>query len=300
MIALESPPAVWDYRTAFARNQGLLTDAEQERLRTSCVAIAGLGGAGGVHLTTLLRLGVARFKIADLDTFDIANTNRQYGATSRTVGRTKVEVMTEVARAINPEVEITAFPRGLDRSNADAFFEGVDIALDGLDFFAPDARRLFFATARRHGVPAITCAPLGFGAALLWFAPGGMSFEDYFGIDEGTSREDQLIALAVGLAPRPLHLPYMDLSRIEVETGRCPSSSIGCQLVSGLAGTVALQVLLGRGGARPAPAYVQFDAYRQRLVRGVVRGGARNPLQRLKRWLFTRKLAKLGKLGRVS
>ena len=51
--------AAFDYDTAFGRNLGWLTRAEQAALRAKRVAIAGLGGVGGVHFLTLVRLGIA-------------------------------------------------------------------------------------------------------------------------------------------------------------------------------------------------------------------------------------------------
>ena len=62
------PP--FDYHAAFSRNIGWVTETEQALLRTRRIAIAGLGGVGGSHLLTLTRLGIGRFNIADLDTFD--------------------------------------------------------------------------------------------------------------------------------------------------------------------------------------------------------------------------------------
>ncbi|MCG5502231.1 ThiF family adenylyltransferase, partial [Ectothiorhodospira lacustris] len=67
----------FDYSQAFARNLGWLTDTEQALLRTKKVAIAGMGGVGGTHLLTFARLGIAAFHIADLDTFELPNMNRQ-------------------------------------------------------------------------------------------------------------------------------------------------------------------------------------------------------------------------------
>ena len=281
----------WNYERAFSRNLGLVSPAEQERLRGSCVAIAGLGGVGGVHLATLLRMGVGRFKLADLDRFELANTNRQYGATTRTLGRDKLEVMAEVARSINPDVELELFPEGIGPGNIARFLSGADVALDGIDFFALPIRRMFFAEARARGVPAVTSAPLGFGATLQVFAPGGMSFDEYFDVRDETPRLDQIVAFAVGLAPRALHLPYMDLGRVDLGAETGPSSSIGCQLAAGIASAAVVDLLLGRR-VEAAPAFLQFDARRGRLARGRVRFGNRSPLQRLKRWYVKRLLTK--------
>jgi tRNA A37 threonylcarbamoyladenosine dehydratase len=80
----------FDYHEAFSRNIGWVTEAEQATLRRSRVAIGGLGGVGGVHLLTLARLGVGRFSIADFDVFEIANFNRQVGATMATLKSSKI------------------------------------------------------------------------------------------------------------------------------------------------------------------------------------------------------------------
>ncbi|MGS0754471.1 ThiF family adenylyltransferase [Roseateles sp. GG27B] len=63
-----------DFRTqAFSRNIGWVTEAEQARLKNCRVAVGGLGGVGGNHAITLARLGIGRFTITDLDTFDWPN-----------------------------------------------------------------------------------------------------------------------------------------------------------------------------------------------------------------------------------
>ena len=77
----------FDYHLAFSRNLGWVTEAEQAALRSRRIAIAGLGGVGGSHLLTLTRLGIGKFTIADLDVFELANFNRQAGASLRHVGR---------------------------------------------------------------------------------------------------------------------------------------------------------------------------------------------------------------------
>jgi tRNA A37 threonylcarbamoyladenosine dehydratase len=112
------------YDEAFARNIGWVTEAEQASLRGKRVAIAGVGGVGGVHLLSLARLGVGAFHVAEMDTFDLVNFNRQAGAMMSTLGRPKVEVMIEMARDINPELDIQVFGEGVNAGNLDAFLDG--------------------------------------------------------------------------------------------------------------------------------------------------------------------------------
>jgi len=271
----------FNYEQAFARNIGWVTPEEQARLRGKRVAIAGGGGVGGVHLLTLARLGIGSFHIADFDSFDIPNFNRQVGATMSTVGQPKVEVMARMARDINPELEITMFERGVDQGNLEQFLDGVDLYVDALDFFAFDARRDTFAACARLGIPATTAAPLGMGAAMLNFMPGKMTFEEYFqwgNLDE----LDKAIRFVVGLAPAGLHRPYLMVpSSVNFAERRGPSTIMACQLCAGVAATEALKILLGRGEVLAAPHGMQFDAYRNTLTRTWRPGGNRNPWHRL-------------------
>jgi len=270
----------FDYDTAFSRNLGWVTPDEQRALRAKRVAIAGLGGVGGLHLLTLARLGIERFHLAEFDRFDLVNFNRQVGATVVSLDEPKLAVMTRLARDINPGVEIAGFADGVTSDNVDAFLAGVDLFVDGLDFFAFDARELVFGMCHARGIPAITAAPLGMGAALLNFMPNGMSFANYFGFAQ-CPPADRPIRFLVGLAPGMLHRTYLaDPSFVDLLEGKGPSTAMACHLCAGVAGTEALKILLGRGRVIAAPQGVHFDAYRNRLIRTRRPGGWRHPLQR--------------------
>src|SRR5579863_9837962 len=132
----EIPPDF--YHTAFSRNLGLLSADDQAKLRRSCVAVAGAGGVGGLHLLALTRLGVGKFHLADFDTFEYTNFNRQFGAQIETVGRPKIDVMREMVLAINPEADVVLFPEGVQPENVGRFLSGAGVVVDGIDFFAFD------------------------------------------------------------------------------------------------------------------------------------------------------------------
>ena len=284
----------FSYHAAFARNLGWVTPAEQDSLRGKRVAIAGMGGVGGVHLLTLARLGIGSFHIADFDTFDIANFNRQAGAMVSTLGQPKVAVLAQMARDINPELDIKLFPDGVNDANLAEFFDGVDLYVDGLDFFAFPARQATFAMCARLDIASITAAPLGMGTAVLSFLPGKMTFEDYFGWGD-LPEEEKALRFLVGLAPAGLHGPYLvDPSAINLKERRGPSTIMGCQLCAGAAATEALKILLKRGKVMAAPHGMHFDAYRNKLVRTWRPGGNRHPLQRLAMAIIKRRRAAQG------
>jgi molybdopterin/thiamine biosynthesis adenylyltransferase len=258
-----------------------MTAAEQTRLRGKRVAIAGLGGVGGSHLFTLTRLGIQAFHLADMDRFGTENLNRQAGAFQSTIGQPKVDVVSRIARDINPDLDITKFPAGVNADNMEQFLDGVDLYVDGLDFFVLDIRAKLFALCAERGIPAITAAPLGMGAAFLAFLPGQMTFEEYFRLD-GQPMNEQLLRFMVGLAPAVLHQGYLvDPSAVDLVNHRGPSTPMACEMCAGIAGTQALKILLGRGKVLAAPHGLHFDAYRNKFVRTWRPGGNDNPLQRL-------------------
>jgi molybdopterin/thiamine biosynthesis adenylyltransferase len=278
----------FDYAEAFSRNLGLVSADEQERLRQARVAVAGMGGVGGVYVVALARLGIGRFSIADFDRFELANFNRQAGATMATLGRAKVDVMAEAVLDINPTADIRRFPDGLTEANVEAFLDGAAVALDGIDFFAMSARRLLFRHARARGVPALTAAPVGFGATLHVFSPDGMSFDEYFDLREGMAPAEQILHLALGLAPRRAQRSYFPLGKLDLSGNRSPSLAAGPFLCAGIVATEVANLVLRRRPPKVAPHYSQFDAMSRQYRTGRLVGGNRHPMQRLKKWLFLR------------
>ena len=272
----------FNYATAFSRNLGWTTEWEQEVLRAKRVAVAGLGGVGGSHVLTLARMGVGQFHIADFDRFDMVNFNRQAGASMATLGRPKVDVLAEMALAVNPEIKLTTFREGVTPECLDQFLSGCDLFVDGLDFFALDIRARVFARCAELGIPAVTAAPIGMGVGFLAFLPGGMTFEQYFRL-QGRPEAERSLRFLLGVAPRGLHRAYLaDDTRVDLAGRRGPSTAAACELCAGMVATQALKLLLGRGGVPHAPVHMHFDAYRGILARTRLRWGNAGPIQRLK------------------
>ena len=271
----------FDYHTAFSRNIGWLLPDEQELLRSQRVAIGGLGGVGGSHLLTLTRLGIGGFNIADFDIFEVGNFNRQAGAFLSRVGQEKVEVLSEMALDINPELGLKKFSSGIDEGNIGEFLDGVDIYIDGLDYFAVSARRAVFAACAEKGIPAVTAAPLGMGAAVINFLPGRMTFEQYFQL-EGCTEQEQLIRFLLGLSPAMLQRGYLvHPDAVDFANHKGPSTPMACELCAGMAATQALKILLKRGDVLAAPWGQQFDAYRDKFVKTWRPWGNNNPIQKI-------------------
>lgn len=283
---------------AFSRNIGFISRAELAILRNKRVAIPGLGGVGGVHLITHIRTGFTNFNISDFDYFDVANCNRQYGAKTSNYQKPKLEMMVHEAMEINPFLNINQFPEGINEKNVDQFLDGVDILIDSLDVFVIDLRILLYKKAREKGIPIVTAAPLGFGTSVLCFSPNkGMSFEEYFGITKDLTENEKFVRFIAGVAPKALHAEYVDKLSLQPQIKRVPSLGAGCQFAASAACAMSTKIVLGRKGVNYAPHYFAVDPYLQTMKKGVVIGGFKNPILKLKIFIL-RKIVDQMRLNR--
>jgi molybdopterin/thiamine biosynthesis adenylyltransferase len=287
------------YETAFHRNVGWFTQEEQKMLRTKRVAIGGLGGCGGAHVTTLARAGVGAFTLADFDRFELVNFNRQAGAKMSTLGKPKLEAVSAMALDINPELQIKSFAEGILDGQIDSFLEGADVYVDAIDVFALEMRRKIYARCRVLGIPAVLSVPAGMGTAFLIFMPNGMSLEEWFCFED-VEPAKRVVNFIVGVAPAGLHRSYLvDKSRVNLETRDFPSTGLACELCAGVTAAQTLKILLGRGKIEAVPTYHQFDAYTCVYKKGRIRSGNRNWLQRIKLALAYKEFAKLAQGHRL-
>lgn len=276
------------YHQAFSRNIGILTSQEQDTLKNTRVAIAGLGGMGGIDFLTLVRMGIGKFNIADFDTYSAANSNRQVGASSQTLGQSKIEVMERMAREISPDIEIETFPMGFQLDNAQAFLENADIVIDAIDFLCLTARELLYIKAREYKKTVLVSAPLGFSTTFHVFTPDSMSFHDYFDFRPGMDGFEKLLAFAVGIAPAALHTKYMNFDAEKLAQGIGSSIGSACNLGSALIATELVSIILNRRPAQASPFYIQLDPYLMKLKKGRLLFGNRGLIQRFKRWFVGR------------
>lgn len=278
------PEKDFRYDFAFQRNRGWFREEDQSRLRSKRIAIPGLGGVGGHHLHGFLRLGFEKFNLADPDTFEIQNFNRQQGASCETVGQMKIDVAAKFARSLNPGVDLRLFQQGVTEANMDEFLDGVDIVVDALDLFAMDVRIALYELAYRRGIPVVTAGPFGMGTAIMAFSPDGMSFNDYFDLKcEGLTVEAKIIRFLAGITPNLMHQSYLrEPDAVDLFARRLPSLNIGCYAASAAIGAMVVEILLGASSVRYAPRGFHVDFNRQRAIRFWRPWGNRNLLQRLK------------------
>jgi molybdopterin/thiamine biosynthesis adenylyltransferase len=108
----------------------------QLRLKQSRALIVGLGGLGSPVALYLAAAGVGELHLADFDTVDLTNLQRQILHDSHSVGRSKVDSAIERLTAINPDVKLVPHRTALDADSLAAAVEAVDLVLDCSDNFS--------------------------------------------------------------------------------------------------------------------------------------------------------------------
>ncbi len=140
------------YSEMTTRNIGFISDAEQQRLKDGAVFVAGVGGMGGAAVQMLVRAGVGKIAIADLDTFEVSNLNRQLFAFSDTVDRPKAEVTAEELKRINPELDLKVL--GAEwTGKLDELCAEYSVIINGCDDIPATAQ--LYRKAKQHGATVI-------------------------------------------------------------------------------------------------------------------------------------------------
>jgi molybdopterin/thiamine biosynthesis adenylyltransferase len=188
-----------------------------------------------------------------------------------------VSVLARMAKDINPEAKVTEFGKGVNEANLDEFLKGVDLFIDGYDFFVIDIRCKTYKRCRELGIPAFVAAPVGMGVAFMAFTRDSMSFEEFFRLD-GQNELRQYINFLIGLSPSGMHGAYLvEPQRLNVATRKTPSTIVGVELCASYTAAQAAKLLLGRGEVKVAPCHYHFDAYLNKFEVGPQPGnGAEN------------------------
>lgn len=144
----------------FTRTEMLLGSDNMEKLKNSHVIIFGVGGVGGYVVEALARSGVGTLTLVDNDVVAESNINRQIIATTKTVGRSKVEAAKERVLEINPDAAVNACQMFYLPETAEQFdFKQYDYVVDAIDTVS--GKIALVLEAKKCGVPIISSMGAG-------------------------------------------------------------------------------------------------------------------------------------------
>ncbi|AZA72395.1 tRNA threonylcarbamoyladenosine dehydratase [Chryseobacterium indoltheticum] len=133
------------------RTELLIKEAGVEKLNKAAVLVVGLGGVGSFAAEFVARAGVGKMTIVDGDTVDITNINRQLPALHSTVGKHKVDVVSERLMDINPNLELLKVNEFLNPERMAEILDGgnFDYILDCIDSVSPKVSLIIAARRRK-------------------------------------------------------------------------------------------------------------------------------------------------------
>jgi len=127
----------------------------------------GAGGLGCPAALYLAASGVGRLTLADADTVDLTNLQRQILYRTDSVGGRKVDEARKTLQAVNPEVEVVPLAQRVAAAEVDRLVEDADVVLDCSDNFA--TRHLLNRACVQRGKPLVSGAAIRFDGQLMVF-----------------------------------------------------------------------------------------------------------------------------------
>lgn len=235
------------YAKMTCRNIGIFSTAEQNSIKKAKIAIAGIGGVGGLLAERLIRLGVGFLKITDPEKFEMSNLNRQFGCTSDTIGKYKACVIQNLCTEINPETEIIIDINGItDQKSAENFCKDVDICVDEMDYGLFDQSVYLDNAIHKSNGFYIFSSAIGFRGVIYTFGPNCISLENFNNFKVNQTKADPESCYKTVLPAASSFLKGKENLIKDIIQGKipAPTNSIGVGLTSIITAFEILNVIL--------------------------------------------------------
>lgn len=141
--------------------------AGQARIANATVLVVGAGGLGCPVALYLGAAGVGRLLLADGDTVDLTNLQRQIGHATSAIGENKADSLVRAVLAINPEIQVRPVREALANHALHHAVAAVDLVVDASDNFS--TRHAINRACVLLGKPLISGAAIGFSGQLTVF-----------------------------------------------------------------------------------------------------------------------------------
>lgn len=148
--------ADWQVRTELLLGEDALI-----RLKDAKVAVIGLGGVGAYAAEMITRAGVGSLLILDSDVVNPSNKNRQLIALDSTMGKSKVDILSERLKDINPQLRITGIKEYLTEENVSDLLkdQSFDFIVDAIDTLSPKIALITYAL--KNSIPLVSSMGAG-------------------------------------------------------------------------------------------------------------------------------------------
>lgn len=150
---MDSPQST-EHKARFGGIERLYGEGILERLSSKKVMVIGIGGVGSWAAEALARTGIGEIQLVDLDEICITNTNRQSHTKINVIGKSKVEAMADIVKAINPQITVKAINAFFTSDNVDEIFANEpDAIIDAFDSL--QNKVLLYKECKRRNIPLV-------------------------------------------------------------------------------------------------------------------------------------------------
>lgn len=150
-----------------------------DRLNAGRVMVIGCGALGSLCAMYLAASGVGTIGIADFDTVDISNLQRQLFYTETELGMPKCKTLAVKMQAINSEIKVEQLPFIITREKAYEYFKKYDMVIDGSD--NPSTKLMTAAICEDLGIPYCIGGVREYGGQVMSWSPGHIGYSAIFG-----------------------------------------------------------------------------------------------------------------------
>ena len=241
------------------RNVDVISAAEQVALRATRLLVAGCGSVGGSLVESLVRLGLGSVILADPETFDLSNINRQ-ACLLADVGQPKAEVLARRVADVNPFVDTHVFVNGLTEDNLEGAFDGVTVVFDAIDVAAsPWVKYRVHELASERRIPVIAGFDFGGKSVLYVFDYRRKRAAPFYGRASAEAHRDGTLSECLKWLGYS-HFPadFLPIIQDRMLSGRPWPQVSYCVLAMGALGTRCVMDLAMR---RRIPHVIAFDTH---------------------------------------
>lgn len=144
----------------FSRTELMLGKEAMEKLKSSKVAVFGIGGVGSYVVEALARSGIGELILIDKDVVSETNINRQIIATTKTIGMNKVEVAKQRILEINPDAKVEIYKEFYSKENSSNILNNsISYVVDAIDTVT--AKITLIEECKKINIPIISCMGTG-------------------------------------------------------------------------------------------------------------------------------------------
>lgn len=246
------------YKERFLRCIGIMEEKDLKTIRSTSIAIGGLGLGGSIFLN-LVRMGFEKFHISDPDVYERTNINRQRMAKESTIGVRKDEALLLEARDINPQIKVRTFPEGINKENVKDFLDGIDWVIDVVDVFALNEKLALNEEAARRALPLISCGALGFSGSVIVFDKNTPSFAELSGLDPLLPYEINIQRFAQFICPEIPDYMQAQVHKAMRRSSHIPFVVPGVEIAAACTVTEIAKQILNIGAKVRAPYGIFID-----------------------------------------